>query len=77
MSDKQKEATSLIVEQLVQSGIKLVASLPDDWIVPLIHAIDKDDDGGSEGQILDYAIRPAKIGVQNNGVLIICFSGSV
>src|SRR3989454_1677504 len=43
MSDKQKEATSSIVEQLVQSGIKLVASLPDDWIAPLIHAIDNDD----------------------------------
>ena len=43
VSDKQKEATSLIVEQLVQSGIKLVASLPDDLIAPLIHAVDKDD----------------------------------
>ena len=43
VSDKQKEATSLIVEQLVQSGIKLVASLPDDWIAPLIDAVDKDD----------------------------------
>jgi len=31
------------------------------------------------GQILDYAIRPAKIGVQSNGdqALIMCFSGSV
>ena len=29
MSDKQAEATSLIVEQLFESGIKLVASLPD------------------------------------------------
>jgi len=27
----------------VRSGIKLVASLPDDWIAPLIHAVDKDD----------------------------------
>ena len=43
MSDKQKEATSFIVEQLAQSGIKLVASLPDDWIAPLIDAVDKDD----------------------------------
>jgi sulfopyruvate decarboxylase alpha subunit len=43
MSDKQKEATSLIVEQLAQSGIKLVASLPDDWIAPLISAVDKDE----------------------------------
>ena len=43
MSDKQKEATDLIVDQLVQSGIKLVASLPDDWIAPLINAIDTDE----------------------------------
>ncbi len=42
MSEKQKEATSLIVEQLVESGIELVASLPDDWVAPLIHAIDSD-----------------------------------
>jgi len=43
VNDKQKTATSLIVEQLVQSGIKLVASLPDDWIAPLIVALEKDD----------------------------------
>ncbi len=43
MNDKQTEATASIVEQLVQSGIKLVASLPDDWIAPLIHAVDQDD----------------------------------
>ena len=43
MSDKQKEATDLIVDQLAQSGIKLVASLPDDWIAPLINAIDTDE----------------------------------
>lgn len=43
MSDKQKEATALIVEQLAQSGIKLVASLPDDWIADLIHTVHKDD----------------------------------
>ena len=42
MSDKQAEATSLIVEQLGEAGIKLVASLPDDWIAPLISAVDKD-----------------------------------
>src|SRR5687767_5323545 len=43
LSDKQNEATSLIVEQLVESGIKLVASLPDDWIAPLIRAVDEDE----------------------------------
>jgi len=42
LSDKQKEATSLIVEQLVRSGIKLVASLPDDWIADLIHTVEND-----------------------------------
>lgn len=42
MSHKQEEATALIVEQLVKSGIKLVASLPDDWVADLIHAIDTD-----------------------------------
>jgi hypothetical protein len=35
VSDKQQEATSVIVEQMAESGIKLVASLPDDWIAPL------------------------------------------
>jgi hypothetical protein len=43
LSDKQGQVTSLIVEQLAESGIKLVASLPDEWIAPLIHAVDKDD----------------------------------
>ena len=42
MSDKQSEATAFIVEQLAESGIKLIASLPDDWIAPLINAVDKD-----------------------------------
>jgi sulfopyruvate decarboxylase alpha subunit len=43
VSEEQDQATSLIIEQLVESGIKLVASLPDDWIAPLIHAIDNDN----------------------------------
>lgn len=43
MSDKQKEATSFIVEQFVHSGIKLVASLPDDWIADIIHSVHRDD----------------------------------
>ena len=42
MSEKQKEATSAIVEQLARSGIRLVASLPDDWIADLIHTVEKD-----------------------------------
>ncbi len=42
MSTKQEETTALIIEQLVKSGIKLVASLPDDWVSDLIHTIDSD-----------------------------------
>lgn len=42
MPNKQEETTQFIVEQLVKSGIKLVASLPDDWVSDLIHAIDTD-----------------------------------
>ncbi len=42
MSNTQSETTALIIEQLVQSGVSLVASLPDDWVADLIHAIDTD-----------------------------------
>jgi sulfopyruvate decarboxylase TPP-binding subunit len=34
--------TGLIVEQLASCGVKLVASLPDDWVAELIKAIDAD-----------------------------------
>jgi sulfopyruvate decarboxylase TPP-binding subunit len=40
---KQAEATRRIVEQLAIAGIKLVASLPDDWVSDLIDTIDKDE----------------------------------
>jgi sulfopyruvate decarboxylase subunit alpha len=43
VSNNQKEATSSIVEQLPICGIRLVASLPDDWVSDLIHALDKDN----------------------------------
>ena len=43
VSEQQKEATSAIIEQLAKSGIRLVASLPDDWIADLIHTVEKDD----------------------------------
>ena len=43
MSEKQKEATSAIIEQLASAGIKLVASLPDDWIADLIRTVENDD----------------------------------
>jgi sulfopyruvate decarboxylase TPP-binding subunit len=36
------ETISRIVDQLADLGIKLVASLPDDWVAPLISAIDRD-----------------------------------
>lgn len=42
MPARQAEATALIVEKLVESGIRLVASLPDDWIADLIRTIDGD-----------------------------------
>lgn len=42
MPARQAEATALIVEKLVESGIRLVASLPDDWIADLIRTIDAD-----------------------------------
>lgn len=42
MADSPSEATRLIVEQLVESNVRLVASLPDDWVAELIHAIDTD-----------------------------------
>jgi sulfopyruvate decarboxylase alpha subunit len=34
--------TGLIVEQLASCGVKLVASLPDDWVAELIKTIDAD-----------------------------------
>src|SRR5437879_1202855 len=42
-SANQAEATRRIVAELADCGIKLVASLPDDWVCDLIDAIDRDD----------------------------------
>ena len=42
MSSREEEAAVLIAAELVKSGIKLVASLPDDWIAALIEAVDND-----------------------------------
>ncbi len=42
-SAKEEEAAALIVDELVSCGIKLVASLPDDWIAALIRAVDADE----------------------------------
>ncbi len=42
MSNKRVEAAGAVAEQMLRSGIKLVASLPDDWLADLIHLIDTD-----------------------------------
>jgi len=42
LANPRAEATKLIIDQLIHSGIRLVASLPDDWVADLIHAIDTD-----------------------------------
>jgi sulfopyruvate decarboxylase alpha subunit len=43
LSDKQKDAARRIADVLAGSGIKVVASLPDDWIAELIKTVSKDD----------------------------------
>ena len=42
MADRQRETSSRIMDVLADCGIKLVASLPDDWICDLMDAIDAD-----------------------------------
>lgn len=39
---KQAEIAKRIADELASSGIKLVASLPDNWINPLIDLLDRD-----------------------------------
>jgi sulfopyruvate decarboxylase alpha subunit len=43
LSDKQKDAARRIADVLADSRIKVVASLPDDWIAELIKTVSKDD----------------------------------
>lgn len=43
MSTTSLPASKLIVEQLHASGVELVASLPDTWVVNLINAVIEDD----------------------------------
>ena len=43
VSAKPSTVTSQIVEQLAGCGIRLVASLPDNWIADLITALDEDE----------------------------------
>lgn len=42
MADRQRETSSRIADVLAACGIKLVASLPDDWICDLMDLIDAD-----------------------------------
>jgi sulfopyruvate decarboxylase TPP-binding subunit len=39
---QQLDATQCIVDRLAECGIRLVASLPDDWVSDLIDTIDRD-----------------------------------
>ena len=42
-SPKRKEIALRIADELASCNVKLVASLPDDWITPLINTIDEDE----------------------------------
>jgi sulfopyruvate decarboxylase TPP-binding subunit len=42
-TSRQTEATQRIVETLAECGIRLVASLPDDWVSDLIDTLDRDE----------------------------------
>src|SRR6202163_2726127 len=43
MSDKSSDVGKQIAEQLAKCDVKLVASLPDNWLVGLINTIDRDE----------------------------------
>ena len=43
IASKSQETAGLIIEQIADCGIELVASLPDNWISDLIRGIDADD----------------------------------
>ncbi|MBX9759328.1 MAG: hypothetical protein K2Y29_11180 [Beijerinckiaceae bacterium] len=42
-SEKQKRVAKAIMDQLDACGVKLVASLPDNWVAELIEALDADE----------------------------------
>jgi sulfopyruvate decarboxylase TPP-binding subunit len=42
MSDRRSEVGKRIADELVACGVKLVASLPDNWLTGVIDAIDRD-----------------------------------
>ncbi len=43
MTSKRREVSNIIVNQLAESKISLVASLPDDWVADLIKVVEIDD----------------------------------
>ncbi len=43
MSDKNGTTTARIADQLALCGVRLIASLPDNWVMDLIRAIDDDE----------------------------------
>ena len=43
MSDKQADTARQIVDELAACGVKLVASLPDNWLTGVISTIEQDD----------------------------------
>lgn len=43
MSDKQKDAARRIADVLADCGVRLVTSLPDDWIAELIKTVARDN----------------------------------
>ena len=42
-SDKQKQVAKAITDELASCGVKLVASLPDNWVAELIECLDQDE----------------------------------
>jgi sulfopyruvate decarboxylase subunit alpha len=43
MNDQPTDVSKRIAEQLAECGVRLVASLPDNWLMDLIDTIDRDD----------------------------------
>ena len=43
MTSERREVANIIVNQLAESEISLVASLPDDWVADLIKVVEIDD----------------------------------
>ena len=43
MNDKPSEVGKRIADELAACGVRLVASLPDNWLTGVIDAVDRDD----------------------------------